>query len=437
MSRKVRDATLETRTARHRLAVRKEPFYRLIEPGLHLGYRKLANAPGTWLARRLNSNAAGGSPYTRANLTTTDGRPVIADDYSEANGETILSFAQAQERAKAFRPDARQAHGPYKVTDALADYFAHLREGGRPETLVREAENRAGALIVPKLGDKEVAALTTKQLRGWRDALVRSGARLRTRASEAQKYRRETDDGEDALRARRASANRVWTILRAALNYAFVEGKADNDSAWRRVKPFRSVERSRVAYLTVAESKRLLNACPPDFRQLVRAALETGARVSQLRELVVRDFDPDSKTVQLRTRKGTGEVKIYRCVLTDDGAALFADLCAGRAAGEPILRRADGRAWGESHQIRAMKAACARAKISAAVSFHSLRHTWASLAAMNGTPLPVIAQNLGHTDTRMIEKHYGHLAPSYVAEAIRSGAPRFGMHKRSNVRALG
>jgi hypothetical protein len=83
MSRKVRDATLETRTARHRLAVRKEPFYRLIEPGLHLGYRKLANAPGTWLARRLNSNAAGGSPYTRANLTTTDGRPVIADDYSE------------------------------------------------------------------------------------------------------------------------------------------------------------------------------------------------------------------------------------------------------------------------------------------------------------------------------------------------------------------
>jgi integrase len=390
MSRRVRDAALETRTARHRLQVRKEPFYRLIEPGLFLGYRKLANSPGTWLVRRFNGNAPGGSPYTRTNITTTDGLPVIADDYSDANGETILSFAQAQERAKAFRPDARQAHGPHKVTEALADYFAHLREGGRPETLVREAENRAAALIVPKLGDKEVAALTTKQLRG----------------------------------------------LRAALNYAFIEGKADNDSAWRRVKPFGSVERSRVAYLTVAESKRLLNACPPDFRQLVRAALETGARVSQLRELVVRDFDSDSKTVQLRTRKGNGEVKTYRCVLTDDGAALFADLCAGRAAGEPILRKADGRAWGESHQVRAMTAACAHAKIGAAVSFHSLRHTWASLAAMNGTPLLVIAQNLGHTDVRMVEKHYGHLAPSYVADAIRAGAPRFGMHKPGNVRPL-
>ena len=44
---------------------------------------------------------------------------------------------------------------------------------------------------------------------------------------------------------------------------------------------------------------------------------------------------------------------------------------------------------------------------------------------MNGVPLLVVAKNLGHADTRMIEKYYGHLAPSYVADAIRAGAPRF------------
>ena len=38
---------------------------------------------------------------------------------------------------------------------------------------------------------------------------------------------------------------------------------------------------------------------------------------------------------------------------------------------------------------------------------------------MNGVPLMVVAKNLGHKDTRMVEKHYGHLAPSYVAAAIR------------------
>jgi hypothetical protein len=47
------------------------------------------------------------------------------------------------------------------------------------------------------------------------------------------------------------------------------------------------------------------------------------------------------------------------------------------------------------------------------------------LKRVNGVPLLVIAKNLGHSDTRMVEKHYGHLAPSYIADAIRAGAPRF------------
>jgi hypothetical protein len=46
---------------------------------------------------------------------------------------------------------------------------------------------------------------------------------------------------------------------------------------------------------------------------------------------------------------------------------------------------------------------------------------------MNGVPLMVVAKNLGHADTRMVEKHYGHLADSYVADAIRAGAPRYGV----------
>jgi hypothetical protein len=44
---------------------------------------------------------------------------------------------------------------------------------------------------------------------------------------------------------------------------------------------------------------------------------------------------------------------------------------------------------------------------------------------MNGTPLLVVAKNLGHADTRMVEMHYGHLAPSFIANAIRAGAPRY------------
>ena len=92
---------------------------------------------------------------------------------------------------------------------------------------------------------------------------------------------------------------------------------------------------------------------------------------------------------------------------------------------EVIFERDNATTWNDSDQSRPMRAACARARITPPVSFHALRHTWASLAAMNGVPLMVVAKNLGHADTRMVEKHYGHLAPSYVVDAIRAGAPRF------------
>ena len=71
-----------------------------------------------------------------------------------------------------------------------------------------------------------------------------------------------------------------------------------------------------------------------------------------------------------------------------------------------------------------MRAACMHARITPPLGFHGLRHTWASLAVMNGVPLMVVARNLGHADTRMVEKHYGHMAPSYIVEAIHAGAPR-------------
>jgi integrase len=58
-----------------------------------------------------------------------------------------------------------------------------------------------------------------------------------------------------------------------------------------------------------------------------------------------------------------------------------------------------------------------------AASFHTLRHTYASLMVMDSVPLMVVARNLGHADTRMVEKHYGHLATSYVREAIRAAKP--------------
>ncbi len=52
---------------------------------------------------------------------------------------------------------------------------------------------------------------------------------------------------------------------------------------------------------------------------------------------------------------------------------------------------------------------------------------------MAGAPLQVVAKNLGHADTRMVEKHYTHLAPSWVADTIRAVAPSLGIKPKGKV----
>jgi integrase len=96
-------------------------------------------------------------------------------------------------------------------------------------------------------------------------------------------------------------------------------------------------------------------------------------------------------------------------------------------ASDPIFTRRDGGMWGKSHQLRPMLEACKRAKINPAISFHVLRHTHGSTLAMRGVPMGVIAEQLGHADTRMTAKHYAHLAPSYVADTIRANFPTLGI----------
>jgi integrase len=169
---------------------------------------------------------------------------------------------------------------------------------------------------------------------------------------------------------------------------------------------------------------RLVNACEPAFRNLVRAALLTGCRYSELTKMHAADFSADAGVVTVRENKAG---KPRHVVLAEEGQRLFAGLTAGKLGNEAIFIRHDGGVWGKSHQLRPMLAACQRAKIRPAVSFHVLRHTHGSTLAMRGVPMGVIAEQLGHADTRMTEKHYAHLAPSYVADTIRAHFPMLGI----------
>jgi integrase len=119
-------------------------------------------------------------------------------------------------------------------------------------------------------------------------------------------------------------------------------------AAWRKVKPFKRVDETVVRYLSAAEARRLVRACPEDLKKMVQAALLTGCRYSELARLKCANFNSDSDTLAIRLSGG----KIRHVVLTDEAKACFADWTKGRAPSENVFLRADGDVWGASHQKR-------------------------------------------------------------------------------------
>jgi integrase len=425
VARTVHSAKLDTRSARIKCEIRREPHWQKISKGCFIGYRRIADG-GTWVARMRDT---GGRQHYEA--------LGAADDIRDPDGFTVLNFAQAQEQARAwFTSKARQLaghtepqRGPFTVAMALEEYLAARERRGSKG--VKNDRYSAQARIAPVLGKVEVSRLTARRIQDWLQGVARAPKMIRTRKFAKEQATAEFDaDDYEAVRARRSTANRVLTVLKAALNHAFNEGRVDSDDAWRRVKPFREVDAAIVRYLSADECRRLVNACPSDFRSLVQAALATGCRYGELIRMSVSDFNPESGTVSVRLAKGG---KVRHVALAEEGRAVFASLTAGHSGREMIFLRFDGKHWGPSHQQRPLTEASRIAAVEPAATFHVLRHTYASSLAMKGVPMGVIAAQLGHSDTRMTEKHYAHLAPSYVADTIRASLPPLADFKPSKV----
>jgi len=410
MARLRRDARLETREGRSRLKGRHEPYWRELYPGLALGYRK-GKRGGVWKARR--NLGAGRYQYT------TLGTP---NDHADADGRDVLDYKQAHAAALAWDADQNAPEDTEDpactVSEALDRYFATFR--GRWKA---GAEKWANSRIRPDLGDWDVNDPNfTRAMREWLQRMADSPPQRRGRELPLDV------DNPDAIRRRRATANRIRTILCAALNQAYHDGRARHPEHWRKVRPFQDVDEPRVRYLTEHECVRLVNASDAEFRPLVRAALLTGCRYSELTNLRVHDYNADARTVAVRLTKAG---KLRHVPLTDEGVALFDELTAGRVGVECIFVKRDGSPWQRTDQTRRMREASKRAKLVPAVHFHLLRHAYGALLTRAGVQLKIVAEAMGHADTRMTERHYAHLQPDFIAETIRAHLPRFGVRKQA------
>jgi integrase len=302
-------------------------YQSLIAGKAALGYqRKEGASHGRWLLRR----TVGLNKYAVIPLGAADDEKGVQGD-----GAAVLDFEQAKAKALGLLAQGHDSvpKGSLTVRKAFVRYIEYLESQGK-QTL--ETERRGAALILPELGDLKVADLASDRIRKWHSGVAARPAFLRSKKDAEERNTKAAPGGDaEATRKRRCSANRVLTMLKACLNHAFDEKWVSNNEAWgRRVKPFRGVDEARTRYLSVADAKRLLNACDPSFRLVVQAALETGLRYGELCRLAVSDFNPDAGTVAVRKSKSGRPRNV---VLSPEGVAFFGQITAGRKGGEVLL----------------------------------------------------------------------------------------------------
>jgi integrase len=230
-------------------------------------------------------------------------------------------------------------------------------------------------------------------------------------------------------------------MLRSALNLAVRDRKIPSDAGWKNVRPFRGTQSARVRFLSIQEQQRLVNAAAsPDFRCLLQAGLFTGAREGELMRLKAYDFDADQGTIFIEESKSG---KSRHITLTAESVGFFTQMTAGLPSDAPIFPRTTYHqrtkhrpgTWSRSVLCQMMVDLCEAAKIEPMV-FHELRHTYASGLISAGMAQVFVAEQLGHKDTRMVEKHYGHLCKTAKTEAVRRLAPVLGIYEPTGVQPL-
>ncbi len=427
---------LTSLTARRRLQPlpKSAVYWVTVAEGQHLGYRKIADGPGSWWARL----------YLGAGRYTPHRHLGSADDLTVTDGAKVLSYRDALTLASEWWREERHRRAlgggpapPYTVADACRDYLSWFREHRRGVARTEDAITRD---ILPELGSFLLTGepdqglfLSRPVARSWHQAIAKRPAKLRARVGEVKTRELTTEDDH---RKRRATANRILTVFKAAMNFAVDEGRVPKATAdvWN-VSPFKGADQPKIRHLEQGEARRLLRSLEDvdtDLRLLAEAALHTGCAYGELAGMRVEDYLPDVGGVQILDGKTHARRRVV--YLGEEGLAFFDAQTAGKVRTEPMFLR-KGKRWKRTEQDRPLRQACEKAGISPAIGFHILRHTYASLYLMSpGADLPGLAKQLGHADTRMTLRHYAHLAETWRAQQAQRHAPRLGLEQPTVVR---
>jgi integrase len=176
-------------------------------------------------------------------------------------------------------------------------------------------------------------------------------------------------------------------------------------------------------FLTWPEVERLASFCTEG--RLVAFTALTGLRQREIFALRRSAVDVSSRVVRVEgsARGGAiGKTKTGRkrsVHLTVAAAELLAEQLAVREGGalNLVFPSPNGAMWRKDNfMARVFRPAVRRAELGG-LTFHDLRHTYASLMVAAGASPHVVAEQLVHRDARLVLQRYGHLYPGVSRQA--------------------
>jgi integrase len=295
------------------------------------------------------------------------------------------ALAYAAELAPRLGVGAAPVRGQHMT---LEQTFARFFEAKARKRTLAEDRRMAEHLMAHFGRVTALRALTSSRIAAYREERLKAGSVTRKDAH-----------GRPAPLSA-ASVNRPLALLRSVLRMAHRE--------WEVLPrmPVITLEhepQGRMRWLELAEEARLLEACVKspnrDLRDIVTVALETGMRQGEIMELTWERVDLSRGVLRLELTKSgrRREVPMREAVYR---------LLAAR----PGPRQ--GRIWSGAFPRAAWDRAVADAGIEE-LTFHDIRHHFASWFVMRGGKLQALQEILGHRSLAMTQR-YAHLAPDHL-----------------------
>jgi integrase len=355
------------------------------------------------LSRRRFPAVARRSRGTGSTWQRDDGRWVAQVGYRGPDGKrkyltrVVATSSAAKAKVESLRGRVAADRTLVEAADTLdrylADWLERIAGSVSPATL-RSYEGHVRMHIAPLLGGIAVEDLRPVDV----DRLVR-------------------DRGRDGLSP--ATVERIVTTLSMALEQLVREGVLARNVAKLARRP--KVDRaSHIRALTPAEAQNILELVAGDpLEALYALLLGSGLRLGEAIALDWRDVDLERGVVAVRAGKTARARRLVK-IAPFAASALRAHRARSAivGAGEPVFR---GIRRGERLRADAAYAHWMRLRADAglpAMRIHDLRHGHASLLLARGTPMRLIADQLGHANPALTARVYAHVLDSQLEAAV-------------------